>query len=248
MTVDTLRLSAEEANRLVARRRGLVGRALPRVPRRDRRARPRAARVPLRLRERSGRGHPDRDQGRDRHARDPDDCRLEDPRELRPGLRRDRDRELPCARPARDRQDEHRRVRDGLVDRELGVRPVAQPVGPDARPRRLGRRQRGRRLGRARAVGTRLRHRRLDQAAGRALRSRRACGRRTARSRATASSRSRRRSTRSVRSRGTFATARSSTRSSRAATRTTRRPSTCLRSSCRRRKTSRACASACPRR
>ena len=27
------------------------------------------------------------------------------------------------------RQDEHRRVRDGLVDRELGVRPVAQPVG-----------------------------------------------------------------------------------------------------------------------
>ena len=32
-------------------------------------------------------------------------------------------------RPADARQDEHRRVRDGLVDRELGVRPVAQPVG-----------------------------------------------------------------------------------------------------------------------
>ncbi len=44
------------------------------------------------------------------------------------------------ARPARARQDEHRRVRDGLVDRELGLRPVAQPVGPDARPGRLGRR------------------------------------------------------------------------------------------------------------
>ncbi len=28
------------------------------------------------------------------------------------------------------RQDEHGRVRDGLVDRELGVRPDAQPVGP----------------------------------------------------------------------------------------------------------------------
>ena len=61
------------------------------------------------------------------------------------------------------RQDEHRRVRDGLVDRELGVRPDAQPVGPDARAGRLGRRvgRRGRR--RARAVGARLRHRRLDQ-------------------------------------------------------------------------------------
>ena len=45
-----------------------------------------------------------------------------------------------AARAAAPRQDEHRRVRDGLVDRELGVRPVAQPLGPDARPGRLGRR------------------------------------------------------------------------------------------------------------
>ena len=71
------------------------------------------------------------------------------------------------------RQDEHRRVRDGIVDRELRLRSDAQPVGPDARPGRLGRRQRGCGVRRARAVGARLGHRRLDQAAERALRERR---------------------------------------------------------------------------
>ena len=35
---------------------------------------------------------------------------------------------------AGDRQDEHRRVRDGLVDRELGLRPVAQPWDPTRVP------------------------------------------------------------------------------------------------------------------
>jgi aspartyl-tRNA(Asn)/glutamyl-tRNA(Gln) amidotransferase subunit A len=44
------------------------------------------------------------------------------------------------ARLAHPRQDEHRRVRDGLLDRELRVRPVAQPMGSVARARRLGRR------------------------------------------------------------------------------------------------------------
>ena len=83
------------------------------------------------------------------------------------------DRALQGARPARARQDEHRRVRDGLVDRELRVRADAQPVGPDARARRLRRRLRGGGRGGARAVGARLRHRRLDQAARRALRQRR---------------------------------------------------------------------------
>ena len=76
-------------------------------------------------------------------------------------------------RPARARQDEHRRVRDGLVDRELGLRPDAQPLGSRPRAGRLGRRLRGRCRGRARAVGARLGHGRLDQAAGRALRQRR---------------------------------------------------------------------------
>ena len=35
------------------------------------------------------------------------------------------------------RQDQHGRVRDGLVHRELGLRPHAQPVGPRPHPRRL---------------------------------------------------------------------------------------------------------------
>ena len=71
------------------------------------------------------------------------------------------------------RQDEHGRVRDGLVDRELGLRADAQPVGPRARARAAPRAARRRRSRRARAVGARLRHRRLDQAARRALRRRR---------------------------------------------------------------------------
>ncbi len=146
------------------------------------------------------------DQGR------PDDGRLEDPRELRARLRRDRDGALQGARAAAARQDEHRRVRDGLVDRELRLRPDAQPVGPDAGARRLGRRQRRRGHGRPCALGARLGHGRLDQAAVGALRQRRAAPRPTGRSRATASSRSPRRSTRSARSRRTCATARSCTR------------------------------------
>ena len=44
------------------------------------------------------------------------------------------------------RQDQHGRVRDGLLDRELRLRADAQPVGPDPGPRRvvrwLGRRGR----------------------------------------------------------------------------------------------------------
>ena len=115
----------------------------------------------------------DRGQGRDRDQGHPYDGRLEDARELRAGVRRDGRRALQGAGAARAREDEHRRVRDGLVDRELRVRPDPQPVGPDARAGRLRRRQRGGRVGGARAVGARLRHGRLDQAAGGAVRQRR---------------------------------------------------------------------------
>ena len=94
------------------------------------------------------------------------------------------------------RQDQHGRVRDGLVDRALRLRPDAQPVGPRADPRRLGRRL-GRGGGGLRgAPGDRHRHRRLDPPARRGHRH----GRREAdlrrRSRATAWWPSRRRSTR----------------------------------------------------
>ena len=104
-----------------------------------------------------------------------------------------------AAGPAVARQDEHRRVRDGLLDRELRVRADAQPVGPLARAGRLGRRLGGRGRGRARALGARLRHRRLGQAAVGVLRQRRPAARPTAPSRATGSSPSPRASTRSAR-------------------------------------------------
>ena len=71
-------------------------------------------------------------------------------------------------------QDEPGRVRDGLLDRELRLRPGAQPVGPLARARRLLRRLRRRGRGRRGAVGDRHRHRRLDPPARRAVRDRRA--------------------------------------------------------------------------
>ena len=72
------------------------------------------------------------------------------------------------------RQDQHGRVRDGLVHRELGLRADPQPVGPDARAGRLERRLGGRGRRRAGAARARHRHRRLDPPAGRALRHRRA--------------------------------------------------------------------------
>ena len=49
-------------------------------------------------------------------------------------------RRLRDGRRGDPRQDEHGRVRDGLVHRELGLRPDAQPVGPRPDPRRFGRR------------------------------------------------------------------------------------------------------------
>ena len=140
------------------------------------------------------------------------------------------------ARPAHPREDEHRRVRDGLVDRELRLRPVAQPVGSLARARRLGRR-----LGRGRQRAGSHRGRSAPTPAARSSSRRRsaatsASARPMAPSPATESSHSPRASTRSARSRAPSATARSSTRSSRAATRATRRRSSCRsRSSCRRR-------------
>ena len=72
-----------------------------------------------------------------------------------------------------DRQDQPRRVRDGLVHRELGVRAHPQPARPVARARRLERRlgRRGRR--RVRTARARLRHRRLDPSARGAVRGRR---------------------------------------------------------------------------
>ena len=201
-------------------------RAVRRLPRRDRRARPRAARLPDRVRRPGRRRRADRAQGRDRDEGRHDDGRLEDPRELRPGLRRDGRRALQGARTARCS------ARRTPTSSRWARRPRTRPSG-----RRATRgTRRACRAARAAAPPPRSRpgSRRGRSAPTRAARSssrRRSaatsgCARRTAPSRATASSPSRRRSTRSARSRRTCATARSSTRSSPAATRTTRRRST----------------------
>ena len=152
--------------------------APPRPHRRRRRRRPRLparrprgrARPGCRLRRASrgrrdaepARRRADRGQGRAGHRGAAHDVRLEDPRGLDPAVRRDRRRQAEGGRTADPGQDQHGRVRDGLLDRALGLRPDPQPVGPRPDPRRLGRW-----LGRGRgclrgAARDRHRHGRLD--------------------------------------------------------------------------------------
>ena len=115
----------------------------------------------------------DRGQGRARDQGAADHLRLEDPRGLGAAVRRDRGRQGARGRAADPRQDQHGRVRDGLLHRALGVRRHAQPVGPDPDPGRL-RRRLGRGGGRVRGADrARHRHRRLDPPARRGHRHRR---------------------------------------------------------------------------
>ena len=65
-------------------------------------------------------------------------------------VRRHRRRAAARRRLADPRQDQHGRVRDGLLHRALGLRPDPQPVGPRPDPRRLRRRLRRRRWPRSR--------------------------------------------------------------------------------------------------
>ena len=115
----------------------------------------------------------DRAQGRVHHRGHADHLRIEDPGGLAAALRRDRDPAAARGRDDHPGQDQHGRVRDGLVDGELRVRPVAQPMGPRPGARRVLRRvvRRGRRV--RGAAGHRHRHRRVDPAAGRGVRDRR---------------------------------------------------------------------------
>ena len=108
-----------------------------------------------------------------------------DPRGLPPAVHRDQRAQAARRGRARARQDEHGRVRDGLVERELGLRPGPEPVGPRARARRVVRRLGRRRGGGQRAVGDRHRHRRLDPPAGGAAAASSGSSRPTARCRAT---------------------------------------------------------------
>ena len=134
---------------------------------RDRRTRRR------RRRSRSAGRRAHRAEGQHVHARHPDHVLVAHPRRLAAAVRRHRRRAVARRRRDRDRQDQPRRVRDGLVDGELGVRPHAQPARHEARARRFERRQRGRGRGRVQPARLRLRHRRLDPPARGVVRRRR---------------------------------------------------------------------------
>ena len=192
--IDTLRLTAEEAAGLLER--GEVSpEELVAAYREAIAARDGELHAYLHVTETAsageGRRRPDRAQGRHHDEGRPDDGRVADPRGLHPGLRLDGRRAREGGRPAAPRQDEHGRVRDGLLHGELRVRADAEPLGSRAGARRLVGRLGGRGRGRARALGARHRHGRLGQAAREPLRRRRPAARPTARSRATGSSPSR---------------------------------------------------------
>ena len=118
-------------------------------------------------------GHPDRAEGHLLHERRPDDLRLADPPQFHPALRRHRRGEAPGGRRRLHRQDEHGRIRDGLLHGDLLLRRDPESLGSRTDPRRLQRRLRGgggRRRVHRRA---RLRHGRLHPPAGGPLRRRR---------------------------------------------------------------------------
>ena len=128
------------------RRRGA---RVPARRRRRRAGRRRRGRPPPRGRRgaaRAGR-RADRRQGRRRDPRAADDRGLADARGLGAAVRRHRRRAAARRRAADPRQDQHGRVRDGLVDRALGLRPdattrgtsTASPADPAAARRRRSR-------------------------------------------------------------------------------------------------------------
>ncbi len=96
----------------------------------------------------------------------PTTCGSADPRGLGAAVRRDAGHAAARRRPGDPGQDEHGRVRDGLVDGVLRLRPDPQPLGPGTHPGRLGRRLRRcrRRLRGADRGGHR--HGRVDPPAG----------------------------------------------------------------------------------
>ena len=137
---------------------------------------------------------------------------FEDPRRLDTAVRRHDHQSDQGRRHRHARQDQHGRVRDGIVHRELGIRPVAQPVGPrrgSPAARRVVRARRWRRTRRhSRSAPTRV----ARSASPRPSPASSATSPRTAASPATGSSRSRPRSTRPARSGGRCSTPRCCTR------------------------------------
>ena len=105
----------------------------------SRRSRGRAGRGPAtgRRRRRAAHRRADRAQGPLLHAGCAHHLRLAHARQLRLALRRHRGREAEGRRRGHARQDEHGRVRHGLVQRDQLLRPGAQSLEPDAGARRL---------------------------------------------------------------------------------------------------------------
>ena len=126
-----------------------------------------------------------RAQGHLLHRRRAHDLRLADAVELRRAVRRDRRRAPVAGRRRHARQDEHGRVRDGLVERDQLVRAGPQPVGPEEGAGRLVGRLGSRRRGAPCARSDRHRHGRLDPPACGAHGADRASSRPTAACRAT---------------------------------------------------------------
>ncbi len=110
--------------------------------------------------------NPVRVQGHLLHGRRAHDLRVEDPRQFRVALRRHGRRAARRGGRRHGRQDQHGRVRHGLVERDELLRPGPQSLGPRALAGRLFRRLRRRRRGRSRAGRDRHGHGRLDPPAG----------------------------------------------------------------------------------
>ena len=197
---DPTRLHAHEMAGLLRDRRDLVARADRGAPGRRRARQPRPQCVAVdRSRAGPGRGrrrrhaagdghrrprararpapaaarHPGRAQGPRVRGRRPVHGRLADPGRLPRSVRRAHHGASPRGGRGHPRQDQHGRVRDGLVDRELGLRPDGQPVGAGPRARRQQRRLGGGGGRVPRPAVDRHRHRRLDPPAGGPVRHRR---------------------------------------------------------------------------
>jgi aspartyl-tRNA(Asn)/glutamyl-tRNA(Gln) amidotransferase subunit A len=160
---DLTRRSASELASALAAGEDHVRRADPGLPRphrrRGRRLRARGTRLPARRRRRSaGAGPRLRRPPRSAHPAShldgvpiavkdivatrgvPTTARLRHPRGLAPAVRRTVTERLRAAGVVVPRQDQHGRVRDGLLHRAQRVRPDLQPVGPHPHPGRQRRR------------------------------------------------------------------------------------------------------------
>ncbi len=119
--------SAVEVTQAHLDRIGAVDDVRARVP--AHRHRRRTGRCRRRRREASGRSspwpagrRPARIERRPHDEGGADDLRVEDPRRVAPALRLDRRAQAARGRRRHSRQDQHGRVRDGVIDRELRVR------------------------------------------------------------------------------------------------------------------------------